>query len=635
MSTPTPASTPAVPGTPAVPNTPAVPSTPAQSWRGVAAEDTAADDLTVSTSLALAARSRALLGSLIRPHRRWAWIAVVIAVAENLAALAGPLLIAAAIDSGVPAAVAGDYAPVGWIALGYIVAGIASAGFRAAFLLISGRVGQDILLELRTRVFRHVQRLSVSFHERYTSGRVISRLTSDLDALSELLAQGLDELLFSLLSIVTVTVVLLWLDLPLAVVVLLGFLPLVALTRWYRRLSTASYRANRTAIAEVIVAFVESMNGIRAVQAYRREARNAEIMDEVGGRYRDSNATAARLLATYTATLRSVGNLTLVVVLGYGALRVGSGAVQIGVLTAFVLYLRRLYGPLDQLAMFLNSYQSASAALEKLSGVLTEPLAVDDPAEPVALDVPTAGAVEFHDVQFAYSSAPERTVLHHLQLRVPAGQVVAVVGATGAGKSTVAKLLARFYDPTEGSITLDGADLRTLSDADLRRAIVMVTQESFLFGGSVADNIALGRPDASRAEVEVAARAVGATAFIDALPDGIDTDVRKRGGRLSAGQRQLVAFARAFLADPAVLLLDEATSSMDIPGERAVQAALETVLQRRTAVIIAHRLSTVLIADRVLVVDAGRIVEDGSPAELIVAGGAFAELHTQWVDSLV
>jgi len=212
---------------------------------------------------------------------------------------------------------------------------------------------------------------------------------------------------------------------------------------------------------------------------------------------------------------------------------------------------------------------------------------------------------------------------------------VAVVGATGAGKSTVAKLLARFYDPTEGSITLDGADLRTLSDADLRRAIVMVTQESFLFGGSVADNIALGRPDASRAEVEVAARAVGATAFIDALPDGIDTDVRKRGGRLSAGQRQLVAFARAFLADPAVLLLDEATSSMDIPGERAVQAALETVLQRRTAVIIAHRLSTVLIADRVLVVDAGRIVEDGSPAELIAAGGAFAELHTQWVDSLV
>lgn len=212
---------------------------------------------------------------------------------------------------------------------------------------------------------------------------------------------------------------------------------------------------------------------------------------------------------------------------------------------------------------------------------------------------------------------------------------MAVVGATGAGKSTVAKLLARFYDPTEGSITLDGADLRTLSDADLRRAIVMVTQESFLFGGSVADNIALGRPDASRAEVEVAARAVGATAFIDALPDGIDTDVRKRGGRLSAGQRQLVAFARAFLADPAVLLLDEATSSMDIPGERAVQAALETVLQRRTAVIIAHRLSTVLIADRVLVVDAGRIVEDGSPAELIAAGGAFAELHTQWVDSLV
>jgi ATP-binding cassette subfamily B protein len=611
-----------------------VSTAPAQSWRGVATEDTDTDDLTVSTSLALAARSRALLGSLVRPHRHWAWVALVLAVAESVAALAGPLLIAAAIDTGVPAALHGRTGPVVWIAIAYTAAGVASAGLRAAFLLIAGRVGQDILLDLRTRVFRHVQRLSVSFHERYTSGRVISRLTSDLDSLSELLQQGLDELLFSLLSIVTVTVVLLYLDLPLAVVVLVGFGPLLALTRWYRRRSAASYRTNRTAIAEVVVAFVESMNGIRAVQAYRRERRNTEIMEEVGGRYRDSNARAAGLLATYASTLRAVGNVTLVVVLGYGAHRVSGGALQIGVLTAFVLYLRRLYGPLDQLAMFLNSYQSASAALEKLSGLLQEPLAVDEPAEPVALPAHAEGAVHFNGVEFAYSSAPERTVLHHLDLAVPAGQVVAVVGATGAGKSTVAKLLARFYDPTSGAITLDGVDLRALSETDLRRSVVLVTQESFLFGGSVLDNIALGRPGASRAEVESAARAVGAWAFIEALPDGIDTDVRKRGGRLSAGQRQLVAFARAFLADPAVLLLDEATSSMDVPSERTVQAALETVLQARTAVIIAHRLSTVLVADRVLVVEGGRVVEDGTPAELVAAGGAFAELHAQWEHSL-
>ena len=615
-------------------STPPAADQPTQSWRGVASEDTDTDDLTVSTSLALAARSRALLGSLVRPHRHWAWIALVLAVAESVTTLAGPLLIAAAIDTGVPAAVDGRTGPMIWIAVAYVAAGVASAGLRAAFLLIAGRVGQDILLDLRTRVFRHVQRLSVSFHERYTSGRVISRLTSDLDSLSELLQQGLDELLFSLLSIATVTVVLLYLDLPLALVVLVGFLPLLWLTRWYRRRSAASYRSNRAAIAEVVVAFVESMNGIRAVQAYRRERRNTEIMDEVGGRYRDSNARAAGLLATYAATLRAVGNVTLVVVLGYGAHRVSAGALGIGVLTAFVLYLRRLYGPLDQLAMFLNSYQSASAALEKLSGLLDEPLAVPEPDEPVALPAHVPGAVRFDGVEFAYSSAPERTVLHHLDLRVPAGQVVAVVGATGAGKSTVAKLLARFYDPTSGSITLDGVDLRSLSDANLRQSVVLVTQESFLFGGSVFDNIALGRPGATRAEVESAAHAVGAWEFIERLPEGIDTDVRKRGGRLSAGQRQLVAFARAFLADPAVLLLDEATSSMDVPSERAVQAALETVLQARTAVIIAHRLSTVLIADRVLVVDAGRVVEDGSPAELVATGGAFAELYAQWEHSL-
>lgn len=605
-----------------------------QNWRGVSGEDTDVDELTAHTSLALAARSRTLLGSLLRPHRGWAWVALALAVAENLAALAGPLLIAAAIDNGVPAALDGRYTTIVVVAAAYIGAGLVSAGLRAVFLMISGRIGQDVLLELRTRVFAHVQALSVSFHERYTSGRVISRLTSDLDSLSEMLEQGLDELLFSLLSLLTVTVALIYLDLPLALVVLAGFIPLVSLTRWYRRRSTSIYRVTRKTIAEVIVTFVESMNGIRAVQAYRREPRNAAIMDEVGGRYRDANARVAELLGSYVSAMRLVGNTSLVIVLGYGATRVSSGALQIGVLTAFVLYLRRVYGPLDQLAMFLNSYQSASAALEKISGVLQEGLAVAEPEHPTPLPTPTAGELHFDGVTFAYSSAPERTVLQQLDLRIHPGQVVAVVGETGAGKSTVAKLAARFYDPVLGAITLDGVDLRALSDADLRRAVVLVTQESFLFGGSVADNIALGNPRATREQIQAAVDAVGATELVAALPEGLDTDVRKRGGRLSAGQRQLVAFARAFLADPAVLLLDEATSSMDVPGERAVQAALETVLRNRTAVIIAHRLSTVLIADRVLVVDAGAVVEDGTPDELIAAGGAFAELHAQWEDSL-
>jgi ATP-binding cassette subfamily B protein len=325
------------------------------------------------------------------------------------------------------------------------------------------------------------------------------------------------------------------------------------------------------------------------------------------------------------------------------------------VLTAFLLYLRQFFDPLQDLAMFFNSYQSATAALEKLSGVLEEPESVPEPADPVALPERVAGHIVLREVSFAYprrdhDSDPEasvaatiaadaadrapRLVLPELDLEIPAGQTLALVGATGAGKSTLARLLCRFYDPNQGSITLDGVELRELSDADLRRAVIMVTQENFLFSGTVAENIGFGRPDADQQRIEAAARAIGAHQFIRELPDGYATDVRKRGGRLSAGQRQLVAFARAFLADPAVLVLDEATSSLDVPSERLVQRALRTILAERTALIIAHRLSTVEIADRVLVMDAGRIVEDGSPEELL-RGGRFANLHEAWRDSLV
>jgi ATP-binding cassette subfamily B protein len=304
-----------------------------------------------------------------------------------------------------------------------------------------------------------------------------------------------------------------------------------------------------------------------------------------------------------------------------------------------VLSTKRFFSPLEQMAMFYNSFQSAQAALEKVSGLLEEVPTVRPPREPVPL--PQArGAVAFESVSFSYGSGPE--ILPEFTLRIPAGQTVALVGATGAGKSTIAKLVARFYDPTSGAVTLDGVDLRRLSTRDLRRAVVMVTQEAYLFSGSVADNIALGRPDASREEIEAAARSVGAHEFIAALPDGYDTDVTKRGGRVSAGQRQLISFARAVLANPSVLILDEATSSLDIPSERLVQSGLARLLGSgpgqaagRTAVIIAHRLSTVENADRVLVVDGGRIVEDGSPAELLAGGGRFAALHGAWRDSLV
>jgi ATP-binding cassette, subfamily B, bacterial len=324
-------------------------------------------------------------------------------------------------------------------------------------------------------------------------------------------------------------------------------------------------------------------------------------------------------------------------VLLLGGLRVVDGALALGALTAFVLYLRRFYDPLDDLAQFFNAYQSAAAALEKIASVLDTPVGVPEPVRPAPLPDPVRGELEFDRVRFAYQRAPDRTVLPEFSLHVPAGQTVALVGATGAGKSTLAKLAARFYDPTEGAVRLDGIDLRDIADTDLRSALVMVTQEAFLFSGSVADNIAMGRRGdgtPSRAEVVAAAESVGAREFVEALPEGFDTDVRKRGGRLSAGQRQLVALARVLLADPAVVLLDEATSSLDIPSERAVQAALETVLAGRTALIIAHRLSTVLIADRVLVVSEGRIVQDGSPEALLDEEGEFAALHEAWRASL-
>jgi ABC-type multidrug transport system fused ATPase/permease subunit len=596
------------------------------------------EDITKSVGLKLQARSRKLLRELVRPHLGAAIVAILLVIAEQLASLAGPMMIAAAIDAGIPDAIGGDTTVLAWCVGGYIVSALGSSGLRALYMRLAGRIGQDVLIELRQRLFVHAQRLSLSFHEKYTSGRVISRITSDVDSIKELVDDALEGMLSAWLSVLGIGIMLVVLDLPLALLVLLGFVPLIFVTRWFYLRSQETYRGTSSAIAKIIVQFVESMNGMRAVQAFQRGQRNESIMNELNESYRRAHRHAFGLVATYTMTVRLVGNVTLALVLAIGAWRVIGLDLELGVLTAFTLYLRRFYDPLDDMAMFANTYSAASAALEKISGLLEETPDVDEPREPVTLPASTGGgrAVAFDHVSFRYSDETP-VVLPELDLDIPTGQTVALVGPTGAGKSTIAKLVARFYDPTGGAVTLDGTRLDALTDADLRREVVMVTQESFLFAGSVADNIALGRPDASRAELERAAQAVGAHGFIAALPEGYDTDVRKRGGRLSAGQRQLVAFARAFLADPAVLVLDEATSSLDVPTERAVQHALESVLADRTALIIAHRLSTVLIADRVLVVDDGRVVEDGSPADLIEgqSSGRFATLHQTWLDSLV
>ncbi|AVH56377.1 MULTISPECIES: ABC transporter ATP-binding protein [Streptomyces] len=578
-----------------------------------------------------------LLRSLLAPMKSRVAFTTLLLLLQQAAVQAGPLLVAYAIDGAVPAFRRDDLGPLIAVGVAYLVCALASGGLQYAFVIAAARVNQDVLLDLRGRIFRHAQALSIDFHERYTSGRLISRSTTDVESLRELLNEGLQELVTVVLSFVYISAMLLWLDLGLGALAVASFVPLYLLVRIYQRRAGRVYRIRSTAIAAVIVKFVETMNGIRPVRAFRREAANDAAFRVLNERHERTNGDALLEMARYVVSSRIVANTAVAGIVLWGAYRVASGSLALGVLAAAVLYLRRLYDPIDRLGMFLNSYQSAAASLEKIAGLLAQTPSVPEPSAPQRFpDLRSehpGREVVFDGVRFAYRTGGE--VLPRFDLTLPAGQTVAVVGSTGAGKSTLAKLLARFYDPSDGRVLLDGVDLRDLSVPELRRGVVMVTQEAFLFSGTVAENIAIGRPDASREEIERAAKAIGAHDFISALPDGYDTDVRKRGGRISAGQRQLVAFARALLADPAVLVLDEATSSLDIPGERAVQRAMSTVLRGRTAVVIAHRLSTVEIADRVLVMEHGRIVEDGTPAELVAGTGRFADLHRAWRDSLV
>jgi ABC-type multidrug transport system, ATPase and permease components len=590
------------------------------------------DDYSRAESKAIRARSLRLLGSLLRPVRARVALTLVVVVVSTAAQVAGPALIALGIDRGLPAALDGDLLPLGLVVAAYLATGILGAVLIAWYTMLSARVSQAILFDLRRRVFLHAQRLSLEFHEKYTSGRIIARQTSDLESIRELLDSGLNGLVRGVLYMSFIGVALVAFDWVSALVIAGALIPLGVLTRWFQTRSQRGFRLTRVVSARVIVKFVETMTGIRAVKAFRTEPRNDAEFSGLVEDYREANAKVIKLFGIYDPGLVLIGNTAVAVVLLVGGFRVIGGDLDLGALLAVLLYTRRFFDPMEEMAMFYNSYQSAAAALEKISGVLEEQPSVPDPAEPVDL-WEAKGKVAFRDVRFAYRG--DRVILPDFSLEIPAGQTVALVGSTGAGKSTLAKLVARFYDPSEGSVELDDVDLRRLHPKDLRRAIVMVTQEAYLFSGSVAENIALGKPDATSDEIVAAAKAVGAHEFISALPDGYDSDVNKRGGRVSAGQRQLISFARAFLANPAVLILDEATASLDIPSERLVQEGLTTLLADRTALIIAHRLSTVGIADRVLVMEHGRIVEDGTPEQLIAGTGRFAKLHAAWRDSLV
>jgi ATP-binding cassette subfamily B protein len=598
---------------------------------GTSGEDRS--DYTRDESRSIRRRSLRLLGSLVSPLKWQFVLAAVVIVVSTALRVAGPALIAYGINTALPAVIDQmNWMPTIGVVAVYLLTALGGAALIGWYVVVAARLTQAVMLDLRKRIFLHTQRLSLEFHESYTSGRIISRQTSDLDTIRELLDGGLNELVSGVLYGVFTVIALLLLDWESGVILVVMGLPLYLLMRWFYTRSQVVYRESRVVSAKVIVKFVETMTGIRAVKAFRKEVRNDDQFGGLAAEYRDVNMRSIRLFGTFEPGLMAVASVTVALVLLWGGIRVVDGSILIGTLIAAVLYVRNFFSPLQEVAFFLNSYQSATAALEKVSGVLEEEPTVPDPAKPVDL-WQARGHLRFEDVEFGYSDG--RTILPGFTLEIPAGQTIALVGTTGAGKSTLAKLVSRFYDPTSGRITLDGIDLRNLHPKDLRRAIVMVTQEAYLFSGTVADNIALGKPDANLDEIRAAARAVGADAFIERLPDGYAPDVNKRGGRVSAGQRQLISFARAFLADPAVLILDEATASLDIPSERQIQDALQTLLADRTAIIIAHRLSTVAIADRVLVMENGQIIEDDSPDALIGGDGRFARLHAAWRESLV
>ncbi len=606
---------------------------PVDQWRGIATEEE--EDVTARLSVFLRRRSLRLLGNLIRPERGQIILGSILVVFHSLAGLATPYIVGRAIDDGIRPALrpGGSLRFLYEIVVVFFVIQVIEAGTLRGFLKYIGLVGERVLFDLRTRLYNHFQTLSVSFYEKYTTGRIMSRLGNDVDAIAELFLTGLVDLPWAVLQLFGIAVLLLVLDLPLAAVTLTVFAFVLLLTRWFRNRSEVVYRKVREAVALVYIQFTETLGGMRAVHAYRREPRNQEIFEDIDGRYRDANMESIRAQSIYGPGSAFLGEIAGFAVLMYGGLRVLNGQMELGVLVSFLMYMRMFFHPIQELSQVYNIFQAAGAALEKLSGVLEEQPTVPEPSPERAVSREMwAGHIRFEDVNFWYR--PDRPIVTGMTLDVPAGQTVALVGPTGAGKTTTARLIARFYDVNEGRVVIDDVDLRDLPSVDLRKAIVMVTQENFLFSGTVAENIAFGKPTASRAEIEEAARVVGAHGFIRQLPDAYDTDIRKRGGRLSAGQRQLVALARAFLADPAVIIFDEATSSIDMPSERLVQQALEVVLEDRTAFIIAHRLATVAIADRVLVIDEGKIIEDGSPQELLSAGGRWARLHEAWEESL-
>ena len=592
-------------------------------------------------------RSMALLRQMLRPHRGALALSIISVLLVSGSSAVAPILIARVLDSSIEPLKQGDVSPLLTLLVFFVAATAVTAIFSWVNVAYTVRVSLGVVVYLRKRVFRHAQSLSVSFHERYTSGKVISRLTSDIDTVRSFLDSGISQLAITLLSMVISAVAIFLLDWRIGLFMLVMGVPIYFLTRWFQKAAVPVFRTMRTESAHLTSRFVETFTGIRAVKAFGAEAQMRSEYAQASERYRLAVMDSIKIFGVYSPVLMLLGNVFIAGALVLGGYAVLGGTMQIGTLLALVIYANRVFEPVMQLSEFYNMFQSAMSALEKLSSFLAEEPEVAEPEHPYERAVESAaesaskssaaegasgkvqGAlVELDSAVFGYTS--DRHALKETTLRIEPGTTAALVGATGAGKSTIAKLVARFYDVSAGQVRIDGVDVRQLADAQLRREVLMLTQEVFLFSASILENIRMGNPQASDEQVKAAAKAVGADGFIERLRDGYESQLGRGGITLSAGQRQLVSFARVFLANPRVLILDEATASLDIPSERAVQAALRTVLAGRTALVIAHRLSTVLGADRVLVIHEGSVVEDGSPQQLIASGGRFAAMYASW-----
>lgn len=572
------------------------------------------------------------LFGLLRPYRARVALMMVALVFATAAALAPPYLAGQAIDKGL---IPRDIQALDLIVAAFLITAIVYWAATWVQTYLVGWVGQRVLQGLRERIFAHIQSMSLGFFTRNRPGVLISRMTNDVSALDQLISDGIVTLFSSVLTLIGVVVILLLLDVGLALVVFATF-PILAIASVIFRVTAAgAYRATRERIAEVTAYLQETLSGVRIVRSFAQEPRHVSRMAELNEANREANMKTVYLNASYFPAVEFLSAIGTAVIILYGGYQALNGQIEVGVVVAFVGYLQTFFDPIQQLSNLYTTYQQGMAALDKIFELLeTEPDMVDSPD---AIDLGRIdGKVTLEDVWFSYIEPTEEAepawALRNVNLEVPAGSSIALVGETGAGKSTLAKLVARFYDPQEGSVSVDGHDLREVDSHCLRSQLGIVPQEGFLFSGTVAENIAFGRPTASREEIEQAAAVIGADGFIRQLPDGYDSEVGERGVALSAGQRQLIAFARALLAEPRILILDEATSNVDVRTERTIEQGLEKLLEGRTSIVIAHRLSTIRDADRICVLEHGTVAEIGTHDELLAAGGRYADLYGNWAE---